>query len=92
MTMGTQISTEYQLLLAGFDYDGVRLDLYGNQEGEVLGIALPGQRVDIVDVLRDEVVQAAQLAVDTAVRIKHQNAIDQIEFERTLARSCRCAA
>ena len=90
--MNTLISTDHQLLLAGFDYDGVALDLYGDAEGEVLAAALPGQRLDIVTVLRDEVVRAAQRAVFGAVRDRRQHLHDQIEFDRTLANRFRRAA
>eukprot|EP01032_Pedospumella_encystans_P028105 gene28105-31747_t len=97
MPMTAQISIDHQLLLAGFAYDGVVLDLYGDAEGEVLGAALPGQRLDIVPVLRDEVVAAAQRAVDGTARERREHRLDQIQFDRvleriatTVAARCKC--
>lgn len=84
--MSAQISADYQLLLAGFEYDGVVLDLYGDREGEVQAVALPGQREDFVGVLRDEVIEAGQRAVDGAARERREHYRDQIQFDRMLER------
>ena len=84
--MNTQISTDHQLLLAGFAYDGVQLDVYGDRDGEVLGLTAPGSGHDIATLVRDEVVSAAQRAVDTAARARRQQAAEQIEFDRVMAR------
>lgn len=84
--MSAALSAELQLLLAGFDYDGVQLDVYGDNEGEVLGLTAPGSKHDIATLVRDEVVAAAQRAVDSKARERRQHHIDQIQFDRMLER------
>lgn len=90
--MGALISNEYLLLLADFDYDGVQLDVYGDNDGEVLGLTAPGCKHDIATLVRDEVVAAAQRAVDATARERRQHHIDQIQFDRDLAKLYRRAA
>lgn len=79
-------------LLTAFQFEGVRLDVYGESDGEVFALTEPGRKFDILPLVRDEVIDAAQRAVDRQASQRRLSANEQIEFDRALAELMRRAA
>ena len=63
MSAQPQISATYKLLAAGYDYDGLSLDLYGTVDSdgaEVCAVALTGSTVDLEAIAFSNIYQRAQ--------------------------------